>query len=64
MCLVNSSVTAINKYVSPLKTNRKTFVSVTEDCMLLGVGVIAVGAYILNVTNWEQVISYYNISFL
>uniref|UniRef100_A0A8C7DKF4 Vacuolar protein-sorting-associated protein 25 n=1 Tax=Oncorhynchus kisutch TaxID=8019 RepID=A0A8C7DKF4_ONCKI len=56
VCLVNSSVTAINKHVSPLKTNRKTFVSVTEDCMLLGVGVIAVGAYILNVTNWEQVI--------
>ncbi|CAB1338378.1 unnamed protein product [Coregonus sp. 'balchen'] len=35
---------------------QKTFVSVTEDCMLLGVGVIAVGSYILNVTNWEQVV--------
>ncbi|CAB1313272.1 unnamed protein product, partial [Coregonus sp. 'balchen'] len=46
-------------HVSSVKTNRKTFVSVTEGCTLLGVGVIAVGAYILNVTNWQQVMVYH-----
>lgn len=32
---------------------REKFVPVTEDCMLLGVGVIAVAAFILR--KWEQV---------
>lgn len=37
-----------------LKTREK-FVAVTEDCMLLGVSVIAVATFILNVRKWEQV---------
>ncbi|KAJ7984876.1 hypothetical protein DPEC_G00359320 [Dallia pectoralis] len=41
---------------SPSEEQRNAFVSVTEDCMLLGVAVIAVGAYILNVSNWEKVV--------
>lgn len=34
---------------------REKFVPVTEDCMLLGVGVIAAAAFILHVRDWEQV---------
>ncbi|XP_028845399.1 cyclin N-terminal domain-containing protein 1 [Denticeps clupeoides] len=36
--------------------HRDRFVSVTKDCMLLGVGVIAVAAFILNFPTWEQVV--------
>lgn len=35
--------------------NRAKFVSVTEDCMLLGVGVIAVAAFIYQTSAWEKV---------
>ncbi|XP_005725935.1 cyclin N-terminal domain-containing protein 1 isoform X2 [Pundamilia nyererei] len=40
--------------VSPSREQREQFVPVTEDCMLLGVGVIAVAAFILR--KWEQVV--------
>ncbi|KAG7266879.1 hypothetical protein CRUP_013855 [Coryphaenoides rupestris] len=43
--------------VSPSQEQREKFVTVSEDCMLLGVGVIAVAAVILNISNWEQVIA-------
>ncbi|XP_030611746.1 cyclin N-terminal domain-containing protein 1 [Archocentrus centrarchus] len=42
--------------VSPSREQRKKFVPVTEDCMLLGVGVIAVAAFILLVRKWEKVV--------
>ncbi|KAL2078654.1 hypothetical protein ACEWY4_026339 [Coilia grayii] len=35
--------------------HRERFVAITEDCMLLSVGVIAVAAYIIDVSTWEQV---------
>lgn len=35
--------------------NRAKFVSVTEDFMLLGVGVIAVAAFIHHISTWEKV---------
>ncbi|KAK6301648.1 cyclin N-terminal domain-containing protein 1 [Coregonus clupeaformis] len=54
--IYDSLLMATTQCLSPSDEQRKTFVSVTEDCMLLGVGVIAVGSYILNVTNWEQVV--------
>uniref|UniRef100_A0A665WCY9 Cyclin N-terminal domain containing 1 n=1 Tax=Echeneis naucrates TaxID=173247 RepID=A0A665WCY9_ECHNA len=41
---------------SPSREQREKFVTVTEDCMLLGVGVIAVAAFILRVKNWEKVV--------
>ncbi|RVE59950.1 hypothetical protein OJAV_G00192780 [Oryzias javanicus] len=41
---------------SPTKEQREKFVEVTEDCMLLGVGVIAVATFILYYRKWEQVI--------
>uniref|UniRef100_A0A3Q4GFY1 Cyclin N-terminal domain containing 1 n=1 Tax=Neolamprologus brichardi TaxID=32507 RepID=A0A3Q4GFY1_NEOBR len=45
---------ATTECVSPSKEQREQFVPVTEDCMLLGVGVIAVAAFILR--KWEQVV--------
>ncbi|XP_056222233.1 cyclin N-terminal domain-containing protein 1 isoform X1 [Seriola aureovittata] len=42
--------------VSPSREQRETFVTVTEDCMLLGVGVIAVAVFILRFKKWEQVV--------
>ncbi|XP_047464079.1 cyclin N-terminal domain-containing protein 1 [Mugil cephalus] len=42
--------------IRPSKEQREKFQTVTEDCMLLGVGVITVATFILNVRNWEQVI--------
>ncbi|XP_061564645.1 cyclin N-terminal domain-containing protein 1 [Cololabis saira] len=41
---------------SPSREQREKFVTVTEDCMLLGVAVIAVASFIQYVTKWEQVI--------
>lgn len=35
--------------------NREKFVTVTEDYMLLGVGVIAVASFTLSATEWKQV---------
>ncbi|XP_019902398.1 cyclin N-terminal domain-containing protein 1 isoform X2 [Esox lucius] len=51
--IYDSLLVATTGCLSPSEEQRNSFVSVTEDCMLLGVGVIAVGAYILNVFNWE-----------
>ncbi|CAJ1080099.1 cyclin N-terminal domain-containing protein 1 [Xyrichtys novacula] len=42
---------------SPSTEQREKFLLVTEDCMLLGVGVIAVAAFILLVRKWEQVVA-------
>ncbi|XP_077482612.1 cyclin N-terminal domain-containing protein 1 isoform X2 [Stigmatopora argus] len=41
---------------NPTAEMRKKFVTVTEDCMMLGVGVIAAAAFILHVRYWEQVL--------
>ncbi|XP_013887591.1 cyclin N-terminal domain-containing protein 1 [Austrofundulus limnaeus] len=42
--------------VNPSREQREKFVTVTEDRMLLGVGVIAVATFILHVKKWEQVV--------
>ncbi|XP_072229598.1 cyclin N-terminal domain-containing protein 1 [Leuresthes tenuis] len=42
--------------VCPSREQREMFVSVTEDCMLLGVGVIAVATFIHYVRKWEQIV--------
>ncbi|XP_018537469.1 cyclin N-terminal domain-containing protein 1-like [Lates calcarifer] len=42
--------------VSPSREQREKFVTVTEDCMLLGVGVISVATFILYARKWEQVL--------
>uniref|UniRef100_A0A3Q3F7T0 Cyclin N-terminal domain containing 1 n=1 Tax=Kryptolebias marmoratus TaxID=37003 RepID=A0A3Q3F7T0_KRYMA len=41
--------------VSPSREQREKFVTVTEDCMLLGVGVIAVATFICLFQDWEEV---------
>ncbi|KAM9336936.1 cyclin N-terminal domain-containing protein 1 [Symphorus nematophorus] len=41
---------------SPSPEQREKFVTVTEDYMLLGVGVIAVASFIFCVRKWEQVV--------
>ncbi|XP_059893530.1 cyclin N-terminal domain-containing protein 1 [Gadus macrocephalus] len=41
---------------SPSPEQRENFLTVTEDCMLLGVGVITVAAVIWNSNQWEQVV--------
>ncbi|XP_051959540.1 cyclin N-terminal domain-containing protein 1-like [Xyrauchen texanus] len=41
---------------SPAHEQRAKFVSVTEDFMLLGVGVIAVAAFIHHISTWEKVV--------
>ncbi|XP_051968327.1 cyclin N-terminal domain-containing protein 1-like [Xyrauchen texanus] len=41
---------------SPTHEQRAKFVSVTEDFMLLGVGVIAVAAFIHHISTWEKVV--------
>ncbi|KAK2820643.1 hypothetical protein Q5P01_023602 [Channa striata] len=42
--------------VSPSREQREKFVAVTEDSMLLGVGVITVAAFILYIRKWEQIV--------
>ncbi|KAM4715194.1 cyclin N-terminal domain-containing protein 1 [Anableps anableps] len=42
--------------VNPSREQREKFVTVTEDRMLLGVGVIAVATYILCFKKWQQVV--------
>ncbi|KAF7666206.1 hypothetical protein LDENG_00115880 [Lucifuga dentata] len=39
----------------PSREQREKFITVTEDFMLLGVGVIAVAAYIFSVSKWAQI---------
>ncbi|XP_043086946.1 cyclin N-terminal domain-containing protein 1 [Puntigrus tetrazona] len=41
---------------SPSHEQRARFVSVTEDLMLLGVGVIAVASFIHHISTWEKVV--------
>ncbi|KAM9425813.1 cyclin N-terminal domain-containing protein 1 [Pholidichthys leucotaenia] len=41
---------------NPSRKQRETFLPVTEDYMLLGVGVIAVATFILYVRQWKQVV--------
>ncbi|XP_041819297.1 cyclin N-terminal domain-containing protein 1 [Chelmon rostratus] len=44
------------QHVSPSTEQREKFVAVTEDYMLLGVGVIAVAAFVHYVTIWKQIV--------
>ncbi|KAF7204017.1 cyclin N-terminal domain-containing protein 1 [Nothobranchius furzeri] len=44
----------------PSRNQREKFVAVTEDFMLLGVGVIAVATFILHVKKWRQLIGELN----
>ncbi|KAM8836736.1 cyclin N-terminal domain-containing protein 1 isoform 2-T3 [Spinachia spinachia] len=52
----HSLLVRTTRCASPSTEQRERFVTVTEDCMLLGVGVIAVATFILYVKNWEQVV--------
>ncbi|KAM3870145.1 LOW QUALITY PROTEIN: cyclin N-terminal domain-containing protein 1-like [Diretmus argenteus] len=54
--IYDSLLMATTQCLSPTREQRKKFVTVTEDCMLLGVGVIAVATYILILSKWEQVV--------
>uniref|UniRef100_A0A3Q2ZA25 Cyclin N-terminal domain containing 1 n=1 Tax=Hippocampus comes TaxID=109280 RepID=A0A3Q2ZA25_HIPCM len=51
----NTLLTITTQTRKPTAEQREKFVPVTEDCMLLGVGVIAAAAFILHVRDWEQV---------
>ncbi|XP_029933615.1 cyclin N-terminal domain-containing protein 1 [Myripristis murdjan] len=54
--IYDSLLIVTTQCVSPSREQREKFVPVTEDYMLLGVGVIAVAAYILTISKWEQVV--------
>ncbi|KAK9530096.1 hypothetical protein VZT92_011625 [Zoarces viviparus] len=54
--IYDSLLVTTTRCVSPSTEHREKFVTVTEDCMLLGVGVIAVATFILYVRNWEPVV--------
>ncbi|XP_070708337.1 cyclin N-terminal domain-containing protein 1 [Pempheris klunzingeri] len=54
--IYNSLLVTTTQCVSPSTEQRQRFVTVTEDCMLLGVGVIAVATFILYVKKWKQVV--------
>ncbi|XDV45136.1 hypothetical protein PO909_013279 [Leuciscus waleckii] len=56
-----ASESSIHPFSKPLvqcgySNIRAKFVSVTEDFMLLGVGVIAVAAFIHHISTWEKVV--------
>uniref|UniRef100_A0A672H3X7 Cyclin N-terminal domain containing 1 n=1 Tax=Salarias fasciatus TaxID=181472 RepID=A0A672H3X7_SALFA len=51
----DSLLKATVQCVSPSREQREKFMTVTEDCMLLGVTVIAVAVFILHVRRWQQV---------
>ncbi|XP_064177809.1 cyclin N-terminal domain-containing protein 1 isoform X1 [Anguilla rostrata] len=53
--IYHSLLVSATKCASPSQEQRVKFAEVTEDFMLLSVGVIAAGAFILNVASWEQV---------
>uniref|UniRef100_A0A8C2ZD09 Vacuolar protein-sorting-associated protein 25 n=1 Tax=Cyclopterus lumpus TaxID=8103 RepID=A0A8C2ZD09_CYCLU len=53
--IYDSLLVTTTRCVSPSREHRETFVTVTEDCMLLGVGVIAVATFIHYFKNWQQV---------
>ncbi|KAL7372611.1 hypothetical protein ABVT39_019311 [Epinephelus coioides] len=54
--IYDSLLVTTTQCVDPPREQREKFVTVTEDCMLLGVGVIAVAAFILCVREWKQVV--------
>ncbi|KAL7857310.1 hypothetical protein SRHO_G00162090 [Serrasalmus rhombeus] len=54
--IYRSLLVAATGRLSPSPEQRAKFVSVTEDCMLLGVGVIAVSAFIHQASAWEKVV--------
>ncbi|XP_061520012.1 cyclin N-terminal domain-containing protein 1 [Phycodurus eques] len=54
--LYNALLAITTQTRNPTAEQREKFVAVTEDCMLLGVGVIAAAAFILHVKDWEQVV--------
>ncbi|XP_070783769.1 cyclin N-terminal domain-containing protein 1 [Enoplosus armatus] len=54
--IYDSLLVTTTQCVSPSREHRERFVTVTEDCMLLGVGVIAVATFILYVRKWEQLV--------
>ncbi|XP_046888702.1 cyclin N-terminal domain-containing protein 1 isoform X2 [Hypomesus transpacificus] len=54
--IYDSLLMATTRRSSPSNEQREVFAPVTEDCMLLGVGVIGVAAYIHNVPMWKQVV--------
>uniref|UniRef100_A0A673GDH6 Vacuolar protein-sorting-associated protein 25 n=1 Tax=Sinocyclocheilus rhinocerous TaxID=307959 RepID=A0A673GDH6_9TELE len=54
--IYNSLLKSATGCSSPSHEQRAKFVSVTEDFMLLGVGVIAVAAFIHHISTWEKVV--------
>ncbi|XP_061666631.1 cyclin N-terminal domain-containing protein 1 isoform X2 [Syngnathoides biaculeatus] len=54
--LYNALLAVTTESRNPTAEQREKFMAVTEDCMLLGVGVIAAAAFILHVKDWEQVV--------
>ncbi|KAK0135715.1 Cyclin N-terminal domain-containing protein 1 [Merluccius polli] len=54
--IYESLLVVTTQCISPSQEQRDKFLTVTEDCMLLGVGVITVAAIILNISKWEQVV--------
>ncbi|XP_054454992.1 cyclin N-terminal domain-containing protein 1 [Anoplopoma fimbria] len=54
--IYDSLLVTTTQCVSPSREQREKFVTVTEDCMLLGVAVIAVATFILYDRKWEQVV--------
>ncbi|XP_060719851.1 cyclin N-terminal domain-containing protein 1 [Tachysurus vachellii] len=54
--IYGSLLMAVTGCLSPSLDQRAKFVSVTEDCILLGVGVIAVAAFIYQTSAWEKVV--------
>ncbi|KAI4807891.1 hypothetical protein KUCAC02_027666 [Chaenocephalus aceratus] len=54
--IYDSLLVTTTQCVSPPREQREKFVTVTEDCMLLGVGVIAVATFVLHNRTWEQIV--------
>ncbi|XP_041672189.1 cyclin N-terminal domain-containing protein 1 isoform X2 [Cheilinus undulatus] len=54
--IYGSLLAATVQWGSPSTEQREKFVTVTEDCMLLGVNVIAVATFIVIFEEWEQVL--------
>ncbi|KAK5851141.1 hypothetical protein PBY51_001957 [Eleginops maclovinus] len=54
--IYDSLLVTTTQCVNPRREQRHKFVTVTEDCMLLGVGVIAVATFILYNRKWEQIV--------
>ncbi|KAL3051755.1 hypothetical protein OYC64_001899 [Pagothenia borchgrevinki] len=54
--IYDSLLVTTTQCVSPPREQREKFVTVTEDCMLLGVGVIAVATFVLHNRKWEQIV--------